>query len=132
MTSEPELVEAAQSVRKNAYAPYSGYLVGAALRDEQGRVFIGCNVENISYGGCICAERHALGAMVAAGGKEIKELVVATIDGGVPCGICLQSIAEFAESDLPIVLAGSIGTRHTTLGALLPQGFKSDAVARAV
>lgn len=132
MTFDPALIDAAQSVRKNAYAPYSGYLVGAALRDEQGRVFVGCNVENISYGGCICAERHAIGAMIAAGGKTIETLVVATVDGGTPCGICLQSIAEFAEGDLPICLVGESGERLLTLGDLLPQGFKSEAVARAV
>lgn len=131
MNTVSDLIRAALEVRNNAYAPYSGYLVGAALNDGEGRVFIGCNVENISYGGCICAERHAIGAMVAAGGKRIHALAVATIDGGVPCGICLQSIAEFADPDLPIYLAGSLGTREVTLGELLPQGFKSDAVARA-
>lgn len=129
MTSD--LVRAALAVRDNAYAPYSGYLVGAALLDEQGKIFVGCNVENISYGGCICAERHAIGAMIAAGSKRIQELAVATVDGGVPCGICLQSITEFADADLKITLAGSLGTQHTTLGELLPMGFKSEAVARA-
>ncbi len=130
MTSDVALLDAAREVRLNAYAPYSGYLVGSAIRDEQGRVFVGCNVENISYGGCICAERHAIGAMIAAGGRRITALAVVTLDGGTPCGICLQSIAEFADPDLPIELVGDVGQRTVTLRELLPQGFKSEAVAR--
>lgn len=131
MDDNLRLQRAAQDVRRNAYAPYSGYRVGAALLDEQERIFVGCNVENISYGGCICAERHAIGAMIAAGGKRITKLVVATLDGGTPCGICLQSIAEFAEPELPITLLSDEGSREVQLQELLPQGFKSDAVARA-
>ena len=129
---DSELLEAARTVRNHAYAPYSGYKVGAAIRDGQGRVFVGCNVENISYGGTICAERHAIGAMVAAGGTSMTALAVATLDGGAPCGLCLQSIAEFAASDLPIALVDQAGEVMTgILGEFLPRSFASHAVARA-
>lgn len=127
-----ELLESAKDARRHAYAPYSGYRVGAALRDENGDVHVGCNAENISYGGCICAERHAIGAMVVSGARKIKALAVATLDGGAPCGICLQSIAEFADPDVPIVLIdANEGVVEFTLKQLLPFGFASDSVARA-
>lgn len=124
-----ELIDAAAAARDSAYAPYSRYAVGAALRDEEGRVHIGCNVENVSYGGTICAERHAIGAMAAAGGRRIIALAVATLDGGVPCGICLQSLSEFAAGDVPIAAVDEAGgvTRYT-LAQLLPHAFASDAV----
>lgn len=126
------LVEAAKAARIHAYAPYSGYFVGAALRDEHGVVHVGCNAENISYGGCICAERHAIGSMVVTGGRRIAALAVATLDGGTPCGICLQSIAEFADPGLPIYLCDQAGdVQEFTLSSLLPHGFSSCAVARA-
>jgi cytidine deaminase len=129
---DAELLEAARGARAHAYAPYSGYFVGAALRDEHGRIHVGCNAENISYGGCICAERHAIGAMIVAGGRHIQALAVATLDGGTPCGICLQSIAEFAGRELPIWLSDEARvTQQFTLADLLPHGFSSASVARA-
>src|SRR5947208_1457032 len=85
-----ELLTAARAAAGNAYAPYSKYAVGAALRDEQGRIWAGCNVENASYGLSLCAERNAVTAMVSHGGKEVKEILVLTADAAPPCGACLQ------------------------------------------
>lgn len=127
-----ELVQLARDVRSRAYAPYSGYAVGAALRDERGRVFSGVNVENVSYGATICAERGAVMAMVADGGARLTELAVATRDGGSPCGMCLQVLAEFAPFDLPITLVDESGTvREATLAAFLPRPFVSADVERS-
>lgn len=126
-----KLFEAAREAAKHAYAPYSGYSVGAALRDEQGRVWAGCNVENVSYGLTICAERNAIAAMVAGGSKRVQEILVLTADAAAPCGACLQVLAEFASSpeSLTIHLANQDGTQSsTTLHALLPGSFKSSKV----
>ena len=131
------LVEEARAVRERAYAPYSEYKVGAAIATRSGRVFVGCNVENASYGGTICAERGAIMQMVAAGDHEIVACAVVTqgAEGGSPCGICRQSLAEFA-SDLPIVLVGVGGKkehrRKTRLATLLPHMFTPATLRRAV
>jgi cytidine deaminase len=123
------LVEAARNVRKNAYAPYSKYRVGAALLTPKGLVFSGCNVENSTYGATICAERAAVTAMVAAGEKIISACAVVTGGEipGSPCGICRQVLFEFAD-DFEIVLVGETGSaevrKSTSLGALLPDGFR--------
>lgn len=120
-----DLLSAAELARSNAHCPYSEYAVGAALRSEDGRVFAGCNVENVSYGLAICAERAAICAMVAAGGRRIAELLVLTRDGGVPCGACLQVIAEFAGDDLPIHVVAAGGEVSTyRLAALNPYPFR--------
>jgi cytidine deaminase len=119
------LVAAARSARRRAYAPYSRFQVGAAVL-AGGRVHPGCNVENASYGLTVCAERHAVGRMVAAGGRRIQAVAVAsgTRPPTPPCGMCLQTLAEFAGPELPVLLVGGRGARReTTLGALLPQAF---------
>lgn len=121
----------AQSVRASAYAPYSGYFVGAALVTESGKTFVGVNFENLSYGAAICAERNAIGAMVAAGERRVARLVVATEDGGAPCGICLQVLAEFCSTDVPIILVDGQGRRsERSLGEFLPNAFASSHVKR--
>jgi cytidine deaminase len=118
------LLEAARTVRSRAYAPYSGYTVGAALRSEDGRIFAGTNVENASLGLTVCAERNAVAAAVAAGARRFLALAVATRDGGTPCGACRQVLAEFA-ADLPVLVAGDTGSpRLLRLDELLPHGFR--------
>jgi len=119
------LARAARAARRGAYAPYSRFRVGAAVR-AGGRVFAGSNVENASYGATLCAERAAVAAAVNAGARRLDAVAVAsgTSPPTPPCGICLQTLAEFAGPELPITLAGGRGAVvETTLGALLPRGF---------
>lgn len=126
-----DLIQLAQSVRTSAYAPYSGYTVGAAILSANGQQFVGVNFENLSYGAAICAERNAVGAMVAAGERKVAKLVVATEDGGSPCGICLQVLAEFGEPGLPIILVDGEGRAVTRrLDEFLPNAFASSHVKR--
>jgi cytidine deaminase len=127
-----QLDRAALSVRKRAHAPYSKYRVGAALQVASGRIFVGCNVENASYGLSICAERAAIVQMVAAGETGLIALSVATPGPilGTPCGMCRQTLAEFAH-DLPIRLLaedGGVPARFTSLSTLLPDAFRADAL----
>ena len=124
-----QLIAAAREVRQRAYAPYSKYFVGAAIATESGRIFAGCNFENATYGAAICAERNAIGHMIAAGERKPVACAVVTAGprGGSPCGICRQVLWEFA-SDMPIALIGEgpRGTtrRDTSLKKLLPDGFR--------
>ena len=121
-----DLFAAARAVRDQAYAPYSGFRVGAALRCPDGSIHVGCNVENIAYPEGTCAEAGAIAAMVAAGRREITEIwVLADAPEPVsPCGGCRQKLAEFAGPEVMVVLAGPAGERaRTTLGALLPGAF---------
>jgi cytidine deaminase len=122
-----ELVLRARQVRLRAHAPYSRFRVGASVRDDKGRVFAGCNVENASYGLTTCAERNAVAAAVAAGARRLLALTVVTsaLPPAPPCGACLQVLAEFADGDLPITLAGPRGraTRTLRLQDLLPNRF---------
>jgi cytidine deaminase len=121
-----ELIAAASAARANAYAPYSGFAVGAAIRDSGGALHAGANVENAAYPQGQCAEASAIGAMIAAGGKRIVEMVVLA-DGDAlctPCGGCRQRIREFADAETRIHLCGPAGLRRTvTLGELLPLAF---------
>lgn len=119
-----QLVEAALEVRTRARAPYSDFLVGAAILDIDGRIHVGCNVENASYGLSVCAERHAVAAAVAAGAREVGALAVATGTSPPvsPCGACRQVLAEFG--DFPVVLANPDGERKiTSVAELLPDAF---------
>lgn len=116
------LVAQAKAVRENAYAPYSKFLVGAALRSRSGRVFAGCNVENLSFGLTICAERVCIGAAVAAGETEF-EMIAIFSDSKMPvmpCGACRQVLAEFAPS-LRVFSVDATGTiSENRLDVLLP------------
>jgi len=116
----------ARRLRDMAYAPYSGFQVGAALRSTDGRVFGGCNVENAAYPEGLCAEAGAIAAMVAGGAREIAEIVVVA-DSPTPvppCGGCRQKIAEFASADTQVTMVTLSGQERTmTLAELLPGAF---------
>jgi cytidine deaminase len=125
------MLELARCVLVNAHAPYSRFRVGACLRTASGRLYAGCNVENVSYGLTECAETTAIGAMVAGGDREILEVVVVTEREELcpPCGRCRQQLAEFAGPATPVHLCGPSGLQRTvTLGALLPLAFGRDAL----
>jgi cytidine deaminase len=124
-----ELFDAARAVQANAHAPYSRFPVGAAVRAASGRIYAGCNVENASFPEGSCAETAAIAAMVAAGEREIVEvLTVADGDDVVTCcGGCRQRIREFAEADVPVHAAGPEGVRRTfTVAELLPASFTAE------
>lgn len=123
------LVAAAQSVRANAYAPYSGFAVGAAVQDENGHIHAGANVENAAYPEGVCAEASAISAMIAAGARRIAAIAVAGPGPALctPCGGCRQKIREFAAPDTPILVCGPGGVaRAFTLAELLPEAFGPD------
>ncbi|GDY09900.1 MAG: cytidine deaminase [Planctomycetota bacterium] len=128
MTKEQRssLIRLACEARTNAHAPYSKFLVGAALLTESGEVICGCNVENASYGLTICAERVAFSTAVAAGYRHFQALAIATSGGHSPCGACRQFAAEFCD-DLPILLIDSDRPDHVSesnLRELLPGRFE--------
>ena len=122
-----ETFEKARASRENAYAAYSGFKVGAALKTRSGEIYGGCNVENASYGATICAERGAiLSAIAESGSSDFDHLVVVTSSDppAVPCALCLQVISEFCDADFPIHLSDEEGIRRTVkLGELLPHPF---------
>lgn len=127
------LLDAAREVRDSAYAPYSNFKVGAAIRGASGAVYRGCNVENIAYPEGTCAEAGAIAAMVAAGETELVEVtVIADSPSPVPpCGGCRQKLAEFGRTDTPVLLATTEGaTLATTIGELLPGRFDSDHMSK--
>ncbi|MEL6949527.1 MAG: cytidine deaminase [Pseudomonadota bacterium] len=122
------LFEAAAIVRAQAHAPYSGYRVGAAVLDDQGDTWLGCNVENASYPEGSCAETAAIAAMVAGGGQRIQHVVIAgghdAIEPCSPCGGCRQRISEFADGDTQVWLMEANGTLTAySVADLLPAGF---------
>jgi cytidine deaminase len=129
MASLDTLFEAAKAIQARAYAPYSRFKVGAAIRAANGQVYTGCNVENAAYPVGSCAEQGAISAMVAAGESRIAEIVVMG-EGDVlvtPCGGCRQRIREFAAADTPVHVAGPEGIRKRfTLEELLPFSFGPD------
>lgn len=121
-----KMIQKAAAVRENAYTPYSGFKVGAALKSKTGKVYTGCNVENASYGATICAERGAVLAANAAGERDFEYIVVVTKADppAVPCALCLQVLSEFCSPDFEIITATPDGTfSTTTLGDLLPHPF---------
>jgi cytidine deaminase len=123
---DDELIEQARRVQRQAYAPYSNFKVGASLLSDDGRIFVGCNVENASYGATICAERNAVAAGVCNGARRFQKIViVANQDEPVmPCGICRQVLFEFG-SDIEIIAIGKTGKRkQALLKDLLPIGFR--------
>jgi cytidine deaminase len=124
------LLEAARRVRRNARAPYSGFQVGAAVRDDRGCIHVGCNLENASYGLTVCAERNAVAAAVAAGATALTAVVVVTAARrpATPCGACRQVLGELGGPALTVILAGVAGPARKAyrLGKLLPEAFTLD------
>lgn len=121
-----QLLAAAIDARQQAYAPYSKFLVGAALLTEDGQIISGCNVENASYGLTICAERNAVFAAAAQGHRQFQAIALATVGGATPCGACRQVLAEFCD-DLPILIVDveqPDRVTETSLAVLLPGRFK--------
>ena len=121
------LEAAARAAREQAYAPYSKFLVGAALRAANGQLFVGCNVENASYGATICAERSAILAMVAAGQRAITALAVFTDADtlAMPCGLCRQVISEFQEN-ARLLVANPRQRRVLMFAEIFPEPFVLD------
>lgn len=127
------LLDAATRVRANAYAPYSRFKVGAALRTPSGAVHVGCNVENVAYPEGTCAEAGAIAAMVAAGETRIAEILVIadSPDPVPPCGGCRQKIAEFAAPDVKVTLCTTDGAqKEMTVADLLPGVFSAQHMTR--
>jgi cytidine deaminase len=123
------LIDAAKKVRRHAYAPYSGYQVGAALLDDTGQVHSGCNVENSAFPEGVCAEANAIGSMIAAGGKTIIAIAAvggrAEIEACTPCGGCRQKILEFADGETRVLLIGDDGGIESySTEELLPMSFR--------
>jgi len=120
------LIAYATAARESAYAPYSKYQVGAAVMMHSGEIYTGCNVENASYGLCICAERTAIVKAVSTGERKIKAVAVATSGGGSPCGACRQFISEFADSQTIVIIhdvSDEQSERVFTIAELLPEAF---------
>ena len=128
------LLQAATEVRLRAYAPYSKFLVGAAILSVEGRVHLGCNVENVAYPEGTCAEAGAIAAMIAAGDSRIAEIFVIA-DSPVPvpcCGGCRQKIAEFAAQDVRVTLCTTDGKQRVlTVAELLPGVFTAAHMDKA-
>ncbi len=128
--NEKTLCKLAIEAMERAYAPYSNYLVGAALLGKSGKVYLGCNVENVAYSPTICAERTAIVKAVSEGERSFEMLAVCGGKNGEiagafpPCGVCRQVLAEFCAPDFPVLLVSGADTfEKTTLGELLPFSF---------
>lgn len=125
------LIELAQKTMSHAYAPYSQFKVGCAVKSQSGKTFVGCNIENSSYGATVCAERVAIFAMVASGETALKELtlVSSSKDPVVPCGMCLQVISEFgSECELTCFSNDGKTSKKFSLKDLLPHGFSKKSL----
>jgi cytidine deaminase len=120
-----ELFEMAKEVSKKAYAPYSNFHVGAALITDKGNRYIGCNVENASYGLSICGERNAIFNMVASGERKIVAIAIYVDSEKIfpPCGACRQVLAEFGE-DIDVIYGNDFTVTQTTLKEILPHTFR--------
>ncbi len=128
--TDDQLIASAAAARERAYAPYSKFKVGAALKGKSGRVYTGCNVENAAYGPSMCAERTAVFKAVSEGEREFEAIAVVTENGASPCGSCRQVMMEFAP-DMVVIIADIQGrARSTTVRDLLPDGFTPEHLPR--
>jgi len=126
-----KLINAARNVRNNAYAPYSGFKVGAAVLAEDGNIFLGCNVENVSYGLTICAERNAMASLIASGNRLPVSIAIVAKDGVLcpPCGACRQVLMEF-NPNLEIILeSGNENFEIYKLSNILPLSFSTKDIS---
>lgn len=129
-----DLMRLAEAARERAYAPYSNFLVGAALLGKSGKVYLGCNVENAGYSATNCAERTAFFKAISEGEKEFSAIAIVGGYRGekpgfcAPCGICRQVMAEFCAEDFPIVLGTAEDYKIHTLSSLLPLAFTPDSL----
>jgi cytidine deaminase len=134
MSSEPsshQLFEAARDAMSKAHAPYSKFPVGVAILSDDGQVYLGANIENLSFPQGWCAEPTAIGAMIMGGGKKIVELAVVAekLPLCTPCGGCRQKISEFASADTRVYLCDDLGVQKTvTMAELLPYAFETDVI----
>lgn len=127
------LIKEAQNAREYSYSPYSNFKVGCALLCKNGKIYTGCNVENASFGECICAERAAIVKAISQGDKEFSAIAIV---GGIdeicdftyPCGSCRQVMSEFCESSLEIVLFNGKEIKLCTLGQLFPNSFDKKSI----
>lgn len=121
-----QLIKLAQEAAKKAYAPYSGFNVGAALLCKSGNVYTGCNVENSSYGASNCAERTAVFKAVSEGEREFVKIAIVSEKGGLtfPCGICRQVLSEFMPNGRIVLYSDEQGIKEFALNELLPYAFK--------
>lgn len=124
MTNKSELIQLALEARKKTYSPYSNYAVGAALLTRSGKIYTGANIENAAYGLTVCAERTAIFKAVFDGERTFERIIVATRDGGSPCGSCRQVMAEF-DLDMIITMVDENGeiTAEGTVREFLPYSF---------
>ena len=120
-----ELVRTACVYQQRAYAPYSGYCVGAAVLAEDGQVYGGNNIENSAYPSGLCAERVAIFKAISEGNRRITAICVVTKNGGSPCGACRQVMREFAALDMPVIIANELGeiVWESTMDGILPRSF---------
>ncbi len=125
-----DLIAQALQARARAYAPYSNYQVGAAVLAGDGSVWLGCNVENAAYPAGICAERVALTGAVAQGQRTFTAMAVATRDGGSPCGICRQVMAELGPQMTVYISDDQGNFRTTTVADLLPDSFDGSSLGK--
>lgn len=126
-----ELIVRALEARKRAYTPYSHYNVGAAVLTADGAVIEGCNVENAAYPASICAERVALTSAVAQGKRDLVAIAVVTENGGSPCGVCRQVMAELGP-EMTVYISDAAGAyRTTSVADLLPDSFTGDSLPSA-
>ncbi len=130
--ADEQLVVAALAVRLQAYAPYSRFLVGAAVQTASGKQFFGCNVENVSYGLTNCAERTAIFSAVTAGERSFTSIALASAGGVTPCGACRQVLAEFAPALRVLIVDANADDllREWSLANLLPGMFSADDLAK--
>jgi cytidine deaminase len=127
------LVERARAALEQAYVPYSEYAVGAALSTVDGPVYVGCNIENANYSNSLHAEEVAIASAVADGHRTFERIAVSSSarDGVTPCGMCRQTLAEFVDSDFPVVCDEGDRTTRYTIGELLPNTISTETLSAA-